>query len=269
MKNTLITLLLVSFYLTSNAQEFESDLFLTLKSSTVHQFWKSEKKTLTVTTYRNSTNEGVVEESETSYKKGKINPNRINYNIKYTEYFVLEDRKKSLGKYEFNENNELFKYERTDFDNRNQRTYTFYHTFYYESAIVSRENIKTKEYVGQGSVELDTIVYLDSVIYKVAAEGANYRQDNLSDPGVYAIYELQNEEVITKTNYFEGFHEIVKYHYDSKGLLVKVENILVGEDGNSITTYTDILYTIDGLVTETKFYDEKDKLLERKVFTYS
>jgi hypothetical protein len=262
---TLLTFVTITVGL---SQEFESDLFLSLKTSSLHNFWKSGKKTMNVSTLRKSKDKGIVEETFTTYRKGKINPNKINFNIKYSEYFVLEDRKKSLGKYEFDENERLYRYERTDFDNRNQRTYTMYHFYYYTEDILSREDIRTKEYVGQGSVEQDTVVYRDSIIYKVSKEGEKYKQENLSDPGVYSTYEMKNGDVLYKTNYFEGFHEIVTYTIDSKGHLVKIETKLIGEDGNSISTRTDLHYSIEGLLTETKFYDEKEELLERKVYSY-
>lgn len=223
---------------------------------------------MTVSTMRNSKDKGIVEETSTTYRKGKINPNKINFTTKYSEYYVVEDRKKSLGKYEFDENNHIIRYERTDFNNANLRLYSMYHYFIYEKDFIARENIRTKEYIGLGSVEQDTVTYHDSVLYKVASEGEQYRIDNLSDPGVYTMYEMTGDEVKSKTINFEGFHEIITYTFDSKGHLVKVENKLVGEDGNSITTYTDLHYNMDGLLSETKFYDEKNVLLERKEYTY-
>ena len=98
---------------------------------------------MTVSTQRNSKKNGVVEETVSTYRKGKINPNRINFNIKYSEFFVVEDRKKSLGKYEFDETERISRYERTDFDNRNQRMFTFYHYFIYDNNdnyLLNREN---------------------------------------------------------------------------------------------------------------------------------
>ena len=246
----------------------EDDLFATLNSSSLHIFTSSEKNKMTIRTYRNSPKNGIVEETTSNYRKGKINPLKINFNIHYTEFYLLEDRKKSLGKYEFNENNEFFRYTRTDFDNRNQRSVTFYHHYYYTNSIVKREDIRIKEYVGQGSAELDTIVYKDSVIYKVTGENNDYNQENLTDLGVNITYALDNGKLNSKTIKFDGYDETESYTYDSKGHLVKIENVLTTDEGNAVKTRTEIHYSIDGLITESIFYDEKDEMLERKVFTY-
>jgi hypothetical protein len=253
LKKVLLALLSI-FGLFSFSQEMEDDLFATLSSSSLHIFKNSEKTKMTIRTYRNSPKNGIVEETTSNYRKGKINPLRINFNIHYTEYYILEDRKKSLGKFEFNENNEIYRYERTDFDNRNQRSVTFYHFYYYTDAIVSREDIRTKEYVGQGSAELDTIVYKDSVLYKITGENNDYNQENLTDPGVNISYSLEDGKLKNKT--------------DSKGHLVKIGNTLTTDEGKEVTTRTEIHYSIDGLITESIFYNENNELLERKVFTY-
>ncbi|MBD3637823.1 MAG: hypothetical protein HUJ25_10750 [Crocinitomicaceae bacterium] len=266
MKNILFIL----FVLVSSinyAQEFDSDLFPVLNSSSLHIFKDSEMSKMTVETYRNSKEHGTVMESKATYRKGKINTDRINFNIKYSEFYVLEDRKKSLGKYEFRDG-ALFKYERTDFDNNNARSLTLYQNYIYQNDIVTRENIRTKEYVAAGSVEFDTVVYRDTVIYDVVDIDGGYKQTNLTDPGVYTIFEIQNGQLIRKTVHMEGFNEQVNYTYDSKGRLVKITHTLTGEDTGSISTTTELNYTIDGLLNETKFYDESGEMLERKVFSY-
>ena len=71
-----------------------------------------------------------------------------------------------------------------------------------------------------------------------------------------------------KTTYFDGFNESVQYTYDTKGHLVTIKNILTGEENKSISTRTEIHYSIDGLMTETNFYDESNEVLERKVYSY-
>ncbi len=273
MIKALLTLLFAQCFL-SFSQEFESDLYATLKSSTLHIFMKSDKSKMTISTLRNSDKHGIVEETKSTYRKGKINPLKINFNIQYSEFYVVENRKKSLGKYEFNEENKIYRYERSDFDNRNQRIFTFYHYFVFEENIIARENIRTKEYIGQGSVELDTVVYKDSVLYAIKPLQKGLDQENLSDPGVHTEHEIVNGEVVKKTNFFFGFNEVIEYTYDSKGHLVKIENTLTNEekepDGSlkSIKTRTELRYSIDGLMTEAIFYDENNIMLERKVFTY-
>src|SRR5690606_26205432 len=149
----------------------------------------SEMSKMTVTTYRKSEDEGNVVETESTYRKGRINPERINFNIKYTEHYAVEDRKKSLGKYDFKDG-QIYGYERTDFDNTNRRLYTLYSRFNYESDILLREDMRMKEYVASGSVDFDTVVVHDTVFYKIEATANGYRQDNLSDPGSYTVYEI-------------------------------------------------------------------------------
>lgn len=263
----LLLLAIAFIYQTIDAQEMESDLFMALNESALHDFHGSEKTRMTVSTYRHSKQHGTVEETTATYRKGKINANRVNFNIKYTEFYVVEDRKKSLGKYEFKDG-QIFKYERTDFDNRNARMYTMYYNYLYTDDIVKRENIRTKEYVASGSVDMDTVVYRDTVIYEVAEAANGYRQDNITDPGVYSMYVVIEGKLKTKTNYFEGFNENITYTYDSKGKLVKILTVLTGEDGNTISTRTELSYSMDGLLTETKFYDNNDAVLERKVYAY-
>ncbi len=250
----------------------ESDLYLALNSSALHNFKASEKTKMIVKTLRNSKKNGIVEETSSTYRKGKINPLKISFNTSYTEFFVLEDRKKSLGKYFFNEKNQIRKYERTDFDNRNQRAVTFYYYYTYSSDVLQREFIRTREYVGQGSAEQDSVIYLDTTQYAVKNIDKGFHQDNLSDPGVYAEFFTDQKKLISKTSYFPGFNEEIKYTYDSNGHLVKIETNLINSaevDGKkSITTRTELQYSIDGLLTETIFYDEFEKVLERKVYAY-
>lgn len=264
-----LTVLLFSLLIGVSAltQEIESDLFASLHSSSLHIFMQSEKSKLSVITYRNSKKDGMVEETTSTYRKGKINPLKLNFNVKYTEHYVLEDRKRSLGKYQFKDD-EIFKYERTDFDNRNARLYTFYHYFIYQNEVVEKEIIRTKEYVGQGSVDMDTVVYKDSVIYSVIDHEDGFKQENLTDPGVYTTYVISEGRLDKKTTYFDGFNESVEFTYDTKGHLVNIKYILTGEENKSITTHTEIHYSIDGLMTETNFYDESNEVLERKVYTY-
>lgn len=268
------TLLLLCFALNiCFSQEMESDLYLALNTSSLHIFKESEMSKMTVSTFRNSKQDGIVKETTATYRKGRINPSRVNFNIIYTEYFVLEDRKKSLGRYDFDDDMLIRHYERTDFDTKNRRAYTLFFGYNYTNSIVNREFIRTREYVGNGSVDQDSIVYLDSVIYKIEPSSLGQNQHNLSDPGVHSDYEIKEGKLISKTSYFPGYSEKISYTYDSKGNLVKIVNVLTNTDANSteastITTHTDLHYTIDGLVSEAVFYDQENEMLERKVFEY-
>ena len=246
----------------------ESDLYASLNNSSLAIFMKTEFNTMNVVTYRTSKNLGLVIENETTYRKGKINTNRINFTTSYTEYFMLDDRKKSLGKYELNSNSDIYKYERTDFNQRNIRTYTYYHSFTYYKSVVVRELIRTKEYIGTGSVEMDTVVTIDSVNYKVTDTENGLRQENLSEGGVITDYLIENNKLLKEISALTGFSEENTFVYDANGQLVTIENNLIGEDGQRIKNYITIRYSIDGLITEVILYDQTDAVLEKKVFTY-
>ena len=250
------------------AQEMESDLFATLNSNTLAIFMKTEFATMTVVTYRSSTQLGLVEENTTRYRKGKINPDRINFNIDYTEYFMLDDRKKSIGRYDLGLANEVIRYERTDFNQRNIRTYTYYHFYTYNSQILEREFIRNKEYIGTGSAELDTVVTLDSVNYKITAIQDGFQQQDLAEGGAATVYHIENSILAKKARELTGFREENIFVYDAKGQLVSIQNILIGEDGQRISNFTKIRYTIDGLITEVIFLDQNNEVLEKKVFSY-
>jgi hypothetical protein len=262
-----LLLLFTLFIFSGYSQEYESDLFATLHNSSLHLFMGSEMSKMTVVTYRNSKKNGNVIETTSTYRKGKINQNRINFNIKYTEHYAIEDRKKSLGKYEFR-NGVLFKYERTDFNHLNARMYTLYFNYLYLNEIILQENSRVKEYVASGSVDFDTIVYKDTVVYEVLDTEGGFRQNNLSDPGVYAIFLITDGKLLSKTIHFDGFFEKETYTYDSKGHLVRIVNVLAGEETGSIITSTELHYSMEGLLHETKFYDGNSELLERKVYSY-
>jgi len=259
--------LFLTFYF-SFSQEMESDLYASLNKSSLSIFMKTEFTSMSVVTYRKSSKLGLVEEHTTSYRKGKINPERVNFTISYTEFFVLEDRKKSLGKYELNSNSEIFRYERSDFNQRNIRTYTFYHYYIYVNFIVQREQIRIKEYLGTGSVEVDTLVTKDSVIYNVTAADKGFQQKNIGEGGATSVYELDGTTLVKETCLLTGFSEETIFIYDANNQLVLIESSLIGEEGQRITNYTKIQYSITGLITEVNFYDQKNELLEKKVFTY-
>ena len=100
--------------LTLHSQELDTDLFGALNSSSLSIFLNSDKSKLTVTTYRNSKEKGMLEETSTTYRKGKIKANKINFSIKYTEHYILEDRKRSVGNFQFDSLNHVYRYERSD-----------------------------------------------------------------------------------------------------------------------------------------------------------
>lgn len=265
-----LTLLLIPLLWLNIAlsQEMESDLYATLNNNSLAIFMKSIYTTMEVSTYRASKEFGLVEEYSTTYKKGKINPERINFTIAYTEFFILEDRKKSLGKFEINSDNQIYRYERSDFNAKNIRTYTYYHYYVYVNQVVQREQIRTKEYVGMGSVEVDTIVTKDSILYDINATSNTISQTDLSAGGSTTVYTLDGTNLVKKSNALTGFSKEEVYSYDAKGQLASIEVSLIGSDGQRITNLTKIHYSIDGLITEVLFQDQNGDLLEKKVFTY-
>jgi len=250
------------------AQEAESDLYAVSGISSLSLFMQSEKTTMTVITYRNSSKGELVEEHTTTYKKGKINTDRINFTITYTPYFVLDDRKKSLGKYELNTLFEVVKYERTDFNTRNMRTFTYYHSFNYDNNVLKREVVRTKEYVGTGSVDMDTVVTVDSTVYIIKLTDRGIEQKDLSEGGATTTYIIEAGKLLSKTRTLTGFSEEINYVYDGNNQPVVIKNSLIGEDGQRISNTTKIRHSIDGLITEVLFYDQYEKIIEKKVFTY-
>jgi hypothetical protein len=252
----------------ASAQEMDSDLYAVLNSCSLSDFMKTEFSSMHVITYRASKKEGLVEEHTTTYRKGKINPERVNFTINYTEYFVLEDRKKSIGRYDFNSNSEVARYERTDFNTRNIRTYTYYHFYTYNQSVLQREFIRYKEYIGTGSVEMDTIVTVDSVVYKLETSDNLIKQQDLAAGGGVTTYKLEGNHLVLKSTALTGFSEEDIYSYDANGKLSSIETALIGEDGQRITNQTKLHYTIDGLLSEVIFTDQSGEILEKKVFTY-
>ena len=264
----ILTLTLLLGFSQLFAQEMQDNLNPTLNSSSLHLFHQSAKKTMIVESHRNSQDHGMVIETTSTYRKGKINPLRINFSVKYTEYYVLSDNKRSLGRYEFSEEKQLIHYERSDFNNRNIRKWAYRHDYEYSHDILSKEKVITVEYLNEASVEADTAEYWETFNFDVEEEGDKYNQHPHEDKSVYTKYEIDNNRLLAKTNHFEGFDERDEYTYDSDGRLVKITNTLNGQDGNSIMTKTEIGYTSDGLMSEARFYNDKGNLLEKKVFKY-
>ncbi|MBI3135932.1 MAG: hypothetical protein HYZ14_14735 [Bacteroidetes bacterium] len=268
MKLKLYSLLIILQSFFGTAQEMDSDLYAVLNSSSLSVFMKTAYTTMNVVTFRSSKQQGLVEEHTATYRKGKINPERVNFTINYTDYFILEDRKKSLGKYEFNTNSEIIRYERTDLDSRNLRTFTYYHSYTYVQSVLSQERIRLKEYVGTGSVDMDTVVTLDSVIYKLDLQEGLITQTDLAPGGSVTTYRLEGGKLVQKTNSLSGFSEEDNYSYDAKGQLASIETALIGEDGQRISNITRIYYSMEGLPTEVVFQDQYGEVLEKKIFTY-
>lgn len=264
----ILSLLLLTATTLTTAQEMKDNLFPTLNSSSLHLFYQSGKKTMIVASHRHSQKHGMVLETTSTYRKGKINPQRINFSVKYTEYHILSDNKRSLGKYEFGEDNKIIHYERSDFNNRNIRKWAYRHDYEYKHDILSKEKMITVEYLNEASVEADTAEYWETFNFDVEEQDGLYNQHPHEDQSVYTKFEMKSDRLHAKTNHFEGFDERDEFFYDDEGRLVKITNTLNGQDGNSIQTTTEISYNGDGLMAEVRFYDEAGTLLEKKVFSY-
>lgn len=263
-----LTLFFVSFIYTVCGQEFNSDLYWTISDNSLSMFQQSAYTSMSVKTLRMSNQLGLVEEHTTTYKKGKINPERINFTINYTEFYLLEDRKKSIGKYEINANNEIIRYERTDYDNRNLRFATFYHYYQYQNSIIIRENSRIKEYIGNGAVEADSVVTKDSILYQITIQENVFAQKDLSEGGSTTYFFIENDKLIKTKNELTGFTKEELYNYDAKNRLSSIVVRLIGEDGKTISNITKIYYNGDNLISEITFEDDKAVILEKKVFTY-
>ncbi len=264
----LLSLSMLLAFTTAISQEMEDNLYPTLKSSSLHLFHKSEKSKMIVESHRHSPDHGMVVETTSTYRKGKINPLRINFSIKYSEYYVLSDNKKSLGKYELGEDDQVVHYQRSDFNTRNIRKWAYEYDYTYSNNIVTKEKIVTIEYLNEASVEADTAEYWETFNYDIEQDGDVYNQHPHKDKSVYTKFVVTNGMLISKTNHFDGFDERYDYAYNDKNQLTRITNSLNGQDGNSIETHTDLTYTPDGLIKEAKFYNEGNSLLEKRVFTY-
>ena len=264
----LLSIFIVAIACFSSAQEFGDNLYATLKSSSLHKFHQSIYSKMTVSSTRKSPEFGFVEETSTTFRKGKINTHRINFSIKYSEFYVLEDRKKSLGKYEFNDAGQIVYYERTDFNNRNARTVTMKHNFDLVHDVVGKEKITIVEYLGEGSAEVDTAMYVEYVKYIVEEKEGVISQKNEELSDSYVEY-MVNETILTESsNHVERMIDITSYSYDGKNHCIKMHHKLTNEKGNSLESETRIFYNAEGLVTEVQFYDEQNDLLEKDLFTY-
>ncbi|MCH2236238.1 MAG: hypothetical protein MK078_18545 [Crocinitomicaceae bacterium] len=217
---------------------------------------------------RKSPEYGFVEETSTTFRKGKINPSRVNFSIKYSEFYILEDRKKSLGKYEFNDQNQIVYYERTDFNQRNARTVTMKHNYDLVHDVIAKETITTVEYLGEGSAQVDTAMYVDYVNYLVEENAGTVKQQNKELEGSYTEYVVQDELLTEARNHIDQVTDITTFTYDAENRCIKMENTLTNEKGKTLSTETKIYYNAEGLVTEVQFYDETGTMLEKDLFTY-
>ena len=249
-------------------QEMKDNLFATLNSSSLHLFQKSEMQKMEVTSYRSSKKLGMVIETEATYRKGNVNPNKIRYSVKYTEYYILDDRRKSIGIYEIGEDNLFKHYERTDFNSRNMRSWAYEYDYRYQDQILSAETVTSIEYLTEGSAEVDTAHYIDSTLFTIKNNAESIDQYPQEDESLYTSYIVQDNRLIRTINHFSGFDETHEYTYDDQNRLIKIENSLRDEEGRSIYTYTVLKYNNSGLISEALFYDESDSMLERKEFTY-
>lgn len=263
----IITLLSIFCTLISFSQEMEDDLFQTWSSNTISDFLNSEFKKMKVTTNRWVKGE-VVPELITTYKKSKFNPNKVNFSIDYTEYYIVEERKKSNGRYLINGEGKIYKYERTDIGEKNRMLGTFYHTYIYKKGVLLYDRIRYKEYVNVGAVEMDTIVSYDSLVYKVnRVQDTIYQIDELSK-NTRTYYVLNNNQLVERNNFISGYTENLSFSYNKDGKLAMIVFKLKSNDGKSIKNVLKLTYSSKGLVDKTQFFDQTNALIEEKLFSY-
>jgi hypothetical protein len=263
-----IFLFLVLFHLTAYNQEMESDLFESWTTNSLQKFIETDYKKMTVETNRSV--KGVFyTELFTTYKKSKFNQNKINYNIQYTEHYIIEDRKKSNGKIIINDSGKVVYYERTDIGPKNKLLGSVYDYYGYRNNILIYDKMRFKEYVNVGAVEFDTIISFDSLVYKIKGDAIDtlFQVDQMSED-TYSYYVIIENRLVYKTNIIMGYSEIMRYSYDVNGNMEMIVSDLVANSGDSSRNVLKLFFSKNGLLIRTEFYDKSNALLEEKIFSY-
>ena len=227
------------------SQDMEDDLFQTWSSNSMSSFLSSSFKKMTVTTNRMIKGE-VTTELVTTYKRSKFNPKKVNFSITYTDQYIVEERKKSNGRYLINENGKIHKYERTDIGLKNKMTGTIYHTYLYKNGVVLYDKMRVKEYVNVGAVEMDTIVTLDSLVYSVYDRNDTIHQVDELSKDTRAFYIVKNNQLMEKGNFINGYSENLRYTYNSAGRLEMIVYSLKSAEGNTGRNVLKIKYNSSG-----------------------
>ncbi len=92
--------------------------------------------------------------------------------------------------------------------------------------------------------------------------------DGLKKPVVEEIINYNEEGNIVEHQVFNKYGEYKsweKFKYDEDGN--KVEEIILDDRGNQVERF-EWIYD-DGLVVEKKYYDDRDRLIKRKEYTFS
>lgn len=249
------------------SQDMEDDLFQTWSSNTLSSFLNSSFKKMSVTTNRMIKGE-VTTELITTYKKSKFNPKKVNFSIVYTDQYIVEERKKSNGRYLIHDNGKIHKYERTDVGLKNKMTGTIYHTYLYKNGVVLYDKMRVKEYVNVGAVEMDTIVTLDSLVYSVYNRNDTIHQVDKLSKNTRAFYIIKNNQLMERDNFINGYSENLRYSYNSSGDLEMIVYNLKSDEGNTGKNVLKIRYNANGLISKTEYYDKSNALIEEKVFNY-
>jgi len=258
---------IVLFKLNTVAQEFESDLFDLYYRNTIQSFWESPHNRMTISTFRVNNNVKT-EELTTTYKKSKISAFRIGFTTIYTKHYLLEDRKKSTGQFTFLADGHIRAYNRTDIDNANLLTGTIYHNFTYSNGVITADQFRYKEYIKKGAVEMDSVVTKDSLIYTVSVKNDTIYQKNTLEKETQTVYIFEGKKFIEKQNQFPGYKEIYRYTYNKDTKVEKIEITLQSDEGNESKNYYLIKYNANGLISNIQYFDNKNTLIEEKVFTY-
>jgi hypothetical protein len=260
--STLLILIANSF-----AQDTDTDLFKSWKSNTLTSLMESTHKKMSVTTYRTVKGE-VKEESTSTYKKSKINPLKISFSTLYTEHYLLDNRKKSSGKYYFNNQKQITNFERTDLGQKNEVLGTFYHNYKYEHGVIKQDKNRFKKYIIIGAAEIDSLVTRDSLVYNISNKTDSIYQYDLNNPNTNIYSIVQNNQLILSHTKIGNYSENKKYHYNESGLLIMVLYILKSEAGGLSKNVLKLNYNQNQLLTSTEYYDDSNELIEKKLFTY-
>jgi hypothetical protein len=262
-----LSFLLCSFF--SISQEYDSDLIQDWSGNTMSAFLKSDFKKMNVVTTRVVNGTEVVE-YEAQYKVSKFTENRVNFTIKYSQDYVLADRKKSNGNYVINSNdNKVVHYERTDYNSKSVMVGTEFHDFTYQKGLVLFDKTRYKAYTIIGSVDIDSTVTHDSLSYLIRSKNDTIYQYNNLEENTFSYFLVKDNFILNSAIHVNGYEEVSEYKYNDKNQLVYVVTNLNSDSGDTIKNVLKIYYNSKGLINKTEYYDRNNTLVEAKHFSYN
>ena len=264
----ILFLILMTIINYGNAQEYQADLFEVKTENTLKSFRDSKQKKMYVKNYIPHNGKDLLEYS-TVYKKTIFNSNIINFKITYSDNYIMNNYSKSIGKYVLKGNGLVETYQRTDFGGKKELILgTEYHNLQYTKDILSKDNIRYKEYYNVGSVEMDTASTFDYLNYTITSISDTITQTETSS-GLKVHFISKNNLIIKESSKMDDYLSETEYTYNSsKQLIKKNTNLISNETKGVLRNFLKIAYNSEGLIILSEFYDQTNTLLERKVFSY-